>query len=428
MLTSDGGYAIAGVTNSFGAGNRDMYIVKISSTGSLQWTKTVGGSINDFAQSIIQTTDGGYAIAGFTASFGTGSYDIYIIKLSSTGLLQWSKTLGGTNEDYAYSIVQATDGGYAVAGYTKSFGIGGYDMYIAKLSSTGSLQWSKTVGGTNDDYAYSIVQATDGGYAIAGVTKSYGAGSDDMYIVKLTSIGSLQWSRTVGGTNEDYAYSIVQATDGGYAVAGYTKSFGIGGYDMYITKLSSTGSLQWSSTVGGANEDYAYSIIQIADNGYVVAGYTQSFGAGLFDVYIVKLSSNGNTCNNSTTPSSLTGTGNVLVSPPTTNTTPNPTVIEPSSTFSTGGTLATICFIGIKPISSEIPNSFSLSQNYPNPFNPITKIKFEIPNGIVGQTFLSVYDILGHDIATLVNQKLSPGTYEVDGTEAIIRAECIFIK
>src|SRR5437667_383958 len=141
-----------------------------------QWQRAIGGTGEDGASSIIQTTDGGYAVAGYTLSFGAGKNDMYIVKLDGSGTLQWSRTVGGTANDVVRSIKQTTDGGYAVAGYTQSFGAGGLaDFYIVKLDSSGTLQWSRTVGGTGDDRTTSVVQATDGVYAFAGLTNSFGA-------------------------------------------------------------------------------------------------------------------------------------------------------------------------------------------------------------------------------------------------------------
>jgi hypothetical protein len=418
IQTTDGGYAVAGYTSSFGAGSNDMYIVKLDANGTLQWSRTAGGTGGDLAWSIIQTTDGGYAVAGQTNSFGAGSYDMYIVKLNASGSLQWSKTVGGTNYEEARSIIQTTDGGYAVAGYTRSFGAGNDDMYILKLDASGSLQWSRTVGGTNYDYAFSIIQTTDGGYAAAGYTNSFGAGNDDMYIVKLDGSGSLQWSRTVGGTYEDYALSIIQTTDGGYAAAGYTVSFGAGSNDMYIVKLDGSGAVQWSRTVGGTGTDYASSIIQTTDGEYAAAGWTYSFGvgAGYTDMYIVKLDASGNTCGNSTSPASISGAGGTSTNPSPIVTTPASTVTTPSPTTSTGGTLTTICVIGIQPISNEIPSDFKLEQNYPNPFNNSSKFLVRISK--LSRVKISVYDMLGREVGALVNEELKPGVYEVefDGT------------
>jgi len=403
IRTTDGGYAMAGFTNSFGAGNGDMYIVKLDASGTLQWSRTVGGNNPDYAYSIIQTTDGGYAVAGRTQSFGAGNQDMYIVKLDGSGTLQWSRTVGGTGEDGASSIIQTTDGGYAVAGYTFSFGAGLNDVYIVKLDGSGTLQWSRTVGGTGYDYASSIIQTTDGGYVMAGY-----AGSGDFYIVKLDGSGTLQWSRTVGGTGNDFANSFIRTTDGGYAVAGVTNSFGAGGDDMYIVKLDSSGTLQWSRTVGGANYDRASSIIQTTDGGYAVAGWINNFNK-----YLAKLDGSGNTCGNSSSPPSISGTHGTLGSPTSIVNSPTSIVTSPTSLTNTGGTLTIICtIVGIQPVSNEIPSSFELYQNYPNPFNPVTKIRFALPKSSFAK--LVVYDGLGREVAMLVNEQLNPGSYEVD--------------
>jgi len=273
--TTDGGYIVAGYTGSFGAGSSDVYILKLNPDGSLAWQKTFGGSDYDVAHSIQQTTDGGYIVAGYTNSFGY--YDAYILKLNSDGSLAWQKTFGGTGYDEAYSIQQTTDGGYIVAGKTYPFRAGDYDIYILKLNSDGSLVWSKTFGGSNNDEAYSIQQTTDGGYIVAGKTYTFGAVWSDAYVLKLDSDGSLEWQKTFGGSGNDWAYSIQQTTDGGYIVAGLTGSFGAVWYDAYVLKLDSDGSLSWQQMFGEDGYDAAYSIQQTTDGGYIVAGVTGLF-------------------------------------------------------------------------------------------------------------------------------------------------------
>jgi len=410
--TADGGYAVAGYTNSFGAGNGDAYIIKLDGSGTLQWNRTVGGASNDYGYSIVQAGDGGYAVAGYTYSFGAGNVDAYIVKLDGSGALQWSRAVGGITDDYAYSIIQTADGGYAVAGISNSFGAGNFDIYIIKLNSGGTIQWTRTVGGTGIDYGYSIVQSADGGYAAAGYTLSFGAGSRDFYIVKLDGSGALQWSRTMGGSNFDYAYSLIPTSAGGYAAAGWTYSFGAGLSDMYVVTLDGGGTFQWGKTLGGVSDDGAYCIIQTTDGGYAVAGGTNTFATGSNDdMYIVKLDATGNTCGNSSSPSSISGSGGTLGTPASSVATPTPTVTAPTPTIGTGGMLATICVIGIRPISNEIPNSYQLYQNYPNPFNPTTVFSFQLP--VFGYVKFNVYDVLGKEIATLVNEEMKPGAYEI---------------
>jgi len=293
--TTDGGYIVAGWTNSFGSGEKDVYILKLNSKGEVQWQKVFGGGDYDVANSIQQTKDGGYIVAGWTESFGSGWEDVYILKLNSKGEVQWQKVFGGGDYDEANSIQQTTDGGYIVAGWTESFGFGYYtDIYILKLNSKGEVEWQKTFGGEYDDGAKSIKQTTDGGYIVAGWTKSFGSGEGDVYILKLDSKGEVEWQKTFGGKYDDEANSIQQTTDGGYVVAGWTKSFGSAWWeDVYILKLNSKGDLEWQKTFGGGDDDVATSIQQTMDGGYIVAGWTKSFGSGGEDAYILKLDSKG---------------------------------------------------------------------------------------------------------------------------------------
>ena len=292
--TSDGGYIMGGATMSFGAGGSDFYLIKTGASGNTQWSKTFGGPSNDYAYSVQQTSDGGYIMAGATASFGAGICDAYLVKTDSSGNAQWSKTFGGASYDYAYSVQQTSDGGYIMGGYTMSFGAGNSDAYLIKTNSSGVLQWSKPFGGASADYAYSVQQTSDGGYIMAGWESSFGAGSSDLYLIKTNSNGGAQWSKPFGGAGSDYAYSVQQMNDGGYIIAGSTKSLGAGGGDAYLIKTDSSGIAQWSNTFGGASSDYVYSVQQTSDGGYIMAGATKSFGAGVVDVYLVKTDSNGN--------------------------------------------------------------------------------------------------------------------------------------
>jgi uncharacterized delta-60 repeat protein len=284
---SDGGYVIAGYTESFYSDD-DFYVVKLDSAGNIVWTKAIGGYKRDKAYSIIQSSDGGYVVAGYTSSFGAGGSDFYVVKLDSSGNVQWTKTIGGSYSDVANSIIQSSDGGYVVAGWTASFGAGDDDIFVVKLDSSGNVVWAKTIGGSSWDEARSIIQSSDGGYVVAGETESFGAGDDDIFVVKLDSSGNVVWAKTIGGSSYDFANSITQSSDGGYVVAGYTSSFGAGG-DIYIVKLDSDGNVVWTKTIGGSSMDVARSIIRSSDGSYVVAGYT-----GGYDIYIVKLDSSWN--------------------------------------------------------------------------------------------------------------------------------------
>ncbi|MEO0181226.1 MAG: T9SS type A sorting domain-containing protein [candidate division WOR-3 bacterium] len=295
VQTTDGGFAIAGYTRSFGQSDGNFFVLKLDPNGALQWAKGFGGATlkNERAYSVIQTTDGGYVIVGRTQSYGAGLDDFLVLKINSDGSnIVWAKTFGGPGTDYGYSVVQTTDG-YAVAGSTLSFGAGGYDFLVLKLDSDGGLVWAKTFGGTGDDAAWCVIQATDGGLVVAGYTGSFGAGSQDFLVLKLDSDGGLDWAKTFGGAGGDFAYSITQTADGGYFVGGFTGSFGVGVPDFLVVKLDSDGGLEWTKAFGGENWDYAYSVTQTADEGYVIAGSTLSFGIGQYDCLLVKMAKDG---------------------------------------------------------------------------------------------------------------------------------------
>jgi len=287
--TNDGGYIIAGYTASFGAGWTDFYIVKTDAQGIAQWTRTYGGALHDEAHSISQTSDGGYIVAGSTASFGSGGWDFYIVKLNSSGDSLWSRTFGGNGDDVAWSVKEGgIYGGYYIAGYSTSFG-NGNEIFVVRTNSSGYATWTRTYGGAQDDYAYSIDYGSDGGFVLAGFTSSYGAGSNDFYLVKIDASGDSQWTQTYGGAGDDRGYSVKATNDGGYAFAGVTDSFGAGMLDFYLVKTGASGNSQWTHTYGGSDNDWGHSVEQTTDQGFVIAGFTESFGVLEADFYLVKV-------------------------------------------------------------------------------------------------------------------------------------------
>jgi uncharacterized delta-60 repeat protein len=286
--TKEGGYVLAGATNSCGSGKRDVYLVKTDSSGTADWSRTYGGSNNEEAFSVQQTLDGGYIIAGYMEYSGSANADFYLVKTDSCGGEQWSKTYGGTGDDKAYSVRQAVDGGYIVAGYTESFGAGQSDFYLVKTDSSGKVQWSRTYGGDNNEQAFSLQCTLDGGYILAGYTESFGAGQTDFYIVKTDSQGIRQWSKNYGEAFINEGHSIQQTSDGGYIVAGRMIKEYYGNYsDFYIIKLNSTGEKEWSKTYNGLSHDNAPQIEKTIESGYIVVS-----NDGL-DSYVMKLNPQG---------------------------------------------------------------------------------------------------------------------------------------
>jgi hypothetical protein len=297
IKTKDGGYVLAGNSMSFGAGNYDFWLVKVNATGSMQWNQTYGGSAYDYSYAVIQTGDGGYAIVGETNSTGAGSLDFWFVKTNANGNMQWNKTYGGTGSDTGVALVQNSDIGYAVIGRTASFGAGGNDIWLIKTDVTGNILWNKTFGGTGNEAGNALVQTSDGGYAIFGPTSSFAAGGgQDAWLIKTDASGTMLWNKTYGGTGNEYAIYLIQTSEGGYALAGAQNSFGVGGPDLFLTKTDASGNTMWSRNYGGPYNDEGYSMIQTNEGGYMVVGHTRSFGFGTgtpasSDWYVIKVDS-----------------------------------------------------------------------------------------------------------------------------------------
>jgi len=292
VQTSDGGYVIAGFTRSFGAGGMDAWLVKTDSSGNHEWNRTHGetGDEDVGLHGLIKTMNGGYALAGYTTSKGAGGRDVWLVKTDSDGYMEWDERYGGPNDEEAISVVQTDDGGYAMAGYTVSYGAGSYDFWLVKTDSSGHHEWNRTYGEAYDDRAYSLIQTSDGGFAMTGWTQSYaGAGPHrgrDAWLVKTNSTGHMEWNQSYGeaGYADDQGYSVIQKHDGGYAIAGHTTSFGATRYDWLLLRTDSSGKLLWRRIYGGDYDDYAHFIQQTDDEGFLIVGDTQvSSVGGSFD-------------------------------------------------------------------------------------------------------------------------------------------------
>ncbi|MFX0194902.1 MAG: carboxypeptidase regulatory-like domain-containing protein [Candidatus Hodarchaeota archaeon] len=290
--TSDGGYIIAGTTESYSTWGSDVYLIKTDAGGNKVWQQCFNKSEEDDGWSVQQTSDGGYIIAGRAYLGGEKGHDVYLIKTNSSGSKQWESTFGGNSYDYGYSVQQTSDGGYIIAGVTNSYGAGFTDVYIVKTNSSGEMQWQRTFGGGSSDYGKSVELTSDGGYIIAGQTGSFGAGGPDAYLVKIDSSGNMQWQETFGGSMYDTANSVQQTSDGGYILTGWT-SYPGGDWNVYLVKTNSVGTMQWEKRFGGSNHDYGHSVQQTSDGGYIIAGSTWSFGAEYGDVYLLKTDGSG---------------------------------------------------------------------------------------------------------------------------------------
>ncbi len=294
LQTFDRGYIITGWTSSYGAGKVDFWLIKTNSYGIEEWNKTYGGKNYDYGESVQQTTDGGYIITGITnLSFNTGCGDFWLIKTNYKGIEEWNKTYGGTNVDWPHSVQQTIDGGYIITGVTNSFGAGNEDIYLVKTDSDGNKLWDKTYGGMGQDLGIYVQQTFDGGYIITGATYSFNLYSADIWLIKTNANGDEIWNRLYGDITSDSSYSVQQTSDGGYILIGYTYSFSAGKEDIWLIKTDSDGNKLWDRTFGGINHDGGYSVQQTFDDGYIIAGYTDSFDAGDYNVWLIKTDTNG---------------------------------------------------------------------------------------------------------------------------------------
>jgi hypothetical protein len=341
--TADGGYIVAGTSNSTDGnvtrnhGRFDYWVVKLDAIGNIQWQKCLGGSGDDEGTSVQQTTDGGYIVAGSSDSTDgdvAGNHvieDYWVVKLDASGNIQWQKSFGGSGQDWPRSIQQTNDGGYIVVGWSSSTdgdvrgNQGRWDYWVVKLDASGNIQWQKCLGGSGDDEGTSVQQTTDGGYIVAGTSRSndgdvsqhHGpnqpAGTtlfSDYWVVKLDSDGNIVWEKSLGGSYNEEAYNIRQTNDGGFIVAGDTDTpnngdvsgnHGDGNSDYWIVKLDVNGKIDWQKCLGGFGWDDGSSIQQTNDDGYIVAGTSHSNDGDVTghhnksgDYWIVNLDGSGN--------------------------------------------------------------------------------------------------------------------------------------
>ncbi len=299
IQTSDGGFALAGFTRSYGAGNKDVWLVKTDTNGLMLWNKTYGSSQNEEARSVIQTRDGGYLLAGSTNSYDISDEDVWLIKTDANGLVLWNKTYGGSRLDFVRSLIHTIDGGFALAGFTIDWmdfialGNGGGDMWIVKLDASGNIQWNQTYKGEKDERIYTIIQTLDGGFALAGKTTVSSDFNSEIWLVKTDVMGEIQWNQTYQGTKDETAYSLIQTSDEGFILAAISQTQFSLESDILIVKTDVYGTVVWSETYGGSTDECPYDIIQTLDGGFAFVGYTNSYNTGHPDLLLIKMDVKG---------------------------------------------------------------------------------------------------------------------------------------
>lgn len=360
--TSDGGYILAGSSGDmpFGA----AYIIKTTSAGVLEWENLFGPYRGEhiFGECVRQTYDGGYIIAGsHSASLGgVGGGAVYLLKLNQLGEEEWSGTFGSGGPGaywYGYAIEQTPDSGYVIAGRHNSAG------YVLKLNKSYSIDWDKVIYGYGgSDYNFtsfrSVCVTASGNYLLAGTTSSTGTMDYDVYLVMLDADGELLWERIYGGLEAEGAWSAHQTVDGGFIVAGSTNSYGSGENDVYLLKVNESGGFEWHTWFGGSEMDYAQAVQQTTDGDFAIAGTTRSYGAGSYDVWLLKVG-----------------------------------VPE-----------------GISDRRPSISSSITLTP-FPNPCTGTSQIRYTIPS--TSQTEITLFDVSGRLVKTLIDQVQPEGEYTV---------------
>ena len=296
-------------------GVSDVWVIQTDINGNKTWQQTIGGSGEDKGLGLIENTDGSYMGVGFTnstdgdiAAPGLGNVDALLFKLSSSGSLIWTKTYGGTGADFAASIAGNTDGTFIIAGSSSE------DAWVYKVDAAGNKLWEKKYGGSGDDKFNKLIATTDGGYLLAGVTTSsdgditgfHPGGVSDTWLLKIDASGNKVWTKTIGGSGSDSPTAVINSNDGGYIITGKTTSNDAdmpgnhGSVDGYVIKLNASGTIVWQKSLGGTDTDWINAVISTTDNGYLLAVCSKSINGdftsslGFQDAWIVKIDAQGN--------------------------------------------------------------------------------------------------------------------------------------
>lgn len=289
--TTDGGFILAGTTNSYGPQGTyadNFWLVKTDCEGDTLWTRYYGGTGEEICYSAQQTPDGGYVLAG-TQNYGPGYKRWWLVKTDPNGDTLWTHTYGPDSSFcFCYSVQQTLDGGYILAGDKDNY----YPM-IVKTNADGDTLWTRIYEGTDQDGFVAVRQLSDSSYVVSGNTRSYSVGDNDFWIMKMSTAGDTIWTRTFGGANLDACTDLVLTNDGGFALAGYSYVSSTARYEFCLIRLDADGDSLWGQTYGGTSQDYCRSAIQTADGGFLLGGNTLSFGAGTTDYWVVKTNAMG---------------------------------------------------------------------------------------------------------------------------------------
>lgn len=288
-----GGFIIASSIYNYSSASMDAWLIRLDEVGQPIWEYTYGTEDNDWGQGIVECDNGDFGVVCIT-EISEDVHSAFVFRINATGNLLWHRIFGGLDNDLLWTIVRCQSGGFAISGYTSSYSATSQDMWLLRIDDMGNQLWQQAYGGISGSEAgWGLVECDTGGFAIAGYTWSYGAGEGDMYLVRTDSNGTQLWNQTFGGREREWANGLVECADGGFALSGQTESFGAGGLDVWLVRTDINGNLDWDQTYGGSSDDYGRSLVLCSDQGFAIAGHTESFGSGPEDILVIRTDADG---------------------------------------------------------------------------------------------------------------------------------------
>lgn len=407
--TSDGGFVLAHMSSSYGAGDFDRYVVKTDSLGDPFWTTVYGGTEWDETWAVWECANGSLMLVGCSQS-GNGSWDGYVSKIEANGEEEWFRYYGTERADCFFDGMPAPDGGAILAGITYSMGAGSGDFYLVRTNLYGEPIWEQAYGGNLGERAWSMAGTSDGGYVLTGYCDSYTSLGTDVFVVKTDSAGTPQWSRMVIAERDQQARDIAQTADGGYIIAGYADDLNLN-RDLQLVRLAADGNVLWSRVYGGDGMDWAYAVLVDDDGGFIAAGCTERYGENSGDAWLIKTDSLGNLLwSQAYGGDSEEEFSNIIPY--------SDGFIAIGATKSWGAGDWDFWMVRLRESPSEveprivgIAKTPALMQNFPNPFNAATNIAFMIPRAM--PVHIDVADITGKTVASLTDAIYQSGEYVI---------------
>lgn len=412
--TPDGGFLVWGTTRSVSNDTTDAYLLKIDATGDSLWSKVYGGPLWDSGVALTAASDTGYVLALASNSFNPGNYDVHLIKIGEDGTPIWRRNYGGPGTDYVHGLRPTADGGYVAIAHTLSYGAGSFDFYLLRLDQHGDTLWTKTYGGAESDWGGFVDQTADGGFVMTGDTYSFGHPDGDIYLIRTDALGDTLWTRTYGGAAYDRAYHVLEVDGGGFLVTGITESFGLAGAHGYLVRTDAAGDTLWTRTVGAPYGGVVFTSQQASDGNFVAVGGKRTSEPGNTELLLVKLDDEGRILWSTTSGGPGYDEGFDVKE------TADGGFILAGLTTSFGDSQDNdIYVVKTNPLGEQtdvelvVPDRLPARlENYPNPFVSSTTIEFLLPKA--GRARLAVFDLLGRQVATLIDSHLLPGRHAVE--------------